>query len=260
MASVVGGVGAGVLGAVLLFLLRRAFGWERVTVGWFAVVVVLFGCLGAVVPVLAPASPVPRPVAEPLGRATARLGSADLDERLVAIQQLELLMWHYDSPHQPAVMTTLSTFVRERASRCENEELAADVRLAMTVLGRRDISGDDDTVMDLRDVCLARIELANNDFQRADLSGADLTGAVLVNVTLDGANLTEARLTGADLRHAYLVGTDLTGAHLDGTDVSDVRWSDETWWPPEYEQLVLAASSLDAGVHVIGELRLPDRQ
>jgi uncharacterized protein YjbI with pentapeptide repeats len=231
----------------------------RVTWRWFAVVVALFVCLGAVVSMLMPVAPVPRPVAEPLGRATARLGSADLDERLVAIQQLELLMWRYDSPHQPAVMTTLSTFVRERASRC-GSELAKDIDLAMTVLGRREISGDDDTVMDLHDVCLSNIELANNDFQRANLSGADLTGAVLVNVNLDGADLTGARLTGADLHHAYVIGADLTDAHLDGTDVSDVRWSDETSWPSEYEQLVLAATTFGATSHVIGELRLPDRQ
>jgi hypothetical protein len=231
----------------------------RVTWRWFAVVVILCGCLGAVVLIFTPAAPVPRPVADPVGRAAARLGSAGLDERLVAIQQLELLMWRYDSPHQPAVMTTLSTFVRERASRCAGE-LAADVDLAMTVLGRREISGDDDTVMDLHGVCLANIELANNDFQRANLSGADLTGAVLVNVNLDGADLTGARLTGADLHHAYVIGADLSDALLDGTDVSDVRWSDETSWPPEYEQLVLAATSFGATSHVIGELRLPDRQ
>lgn len=231
----------------------------RVTWRWFAVVAVLCVCLAAVVLVFTPAAPVPRPVADPLGRATARLGSADVDERVAGIHQLELYMWQYNSPHQPAVMTTLSTFVRERASRCETE-LAADVNLAMTVLGRREISGDDDTVMDLHDVCLADIELANNDFQRANLSGADLTGAVLVNVNLDGADLTGARLTGADLHHAYVIGADLTDAHLDGTDVSDVRWSDETSWPPEYEQLVLAATTFGATSHVIGELRLPDRQ
>ena len=222
---------------------------------WFAVVVALCACLVAVVLVLTPAGPVPRPVADPLGRATARLASADLDERVAGIHQLELLMWQYESPHQPAVMTTLSTFVRERAARCGSEP-AEDVDLAMTVLGRRELSGDEDTVMDLHDVCLARVELANRDFQRANLSGADLTGAVLVNARFDNADLTGARLTGADLHHAFVVGTDLTDAHLDGTDVSDVRWSDETSWPPEYEQLVLAASSLDAGVHVIGELRL----
>ena len=88
----------------------------------------------------------------------------------------------------------------------------------------------------------------------------DLTGAVLVNMNLDGANLTGARLTGADLHHAYVIGTDFTDAHLDGTDVSGARWSDETSWPPEHEQLVLAASTFGATSYVIGELRLPDPQ
>lgn len=232
---------------------------RRGTWRWFAVVAVLVGCLGLVVSVLMPEAPVPRAVAEPLGRATARLGSADVDERVAGIRQLELFMWQYDSPHQPAVMTTLSTFVRERATRCEGEP-AADVDLAMTVLGRREISGDDGTVMDLHGTCLAGVELANGDFQRANLSRADLTGAVLVNVTLDDADLTGARLTGADLRHAYVIGTDLTDAELDGADVSHVRWSDVTAWPPEYERLVIDASNFGATDRVIGELRLPDRQ
>jgi pentapeptide repeat protein len=79
-------------------------------------------------------------------------------------------------------------------------------------------------------------------------------------MALSDGNLAGARLTAANLRQSVLTGADLTGAGLDGADLSRVRWSDDTQWPPEYEQLVLGASTVDGAGYVIGELRLPDRQ
>lgn len=265
MAAVVGGLGAGIVGAVLLLLLRRARR-SRWTTG-FTVVLVAFVGLGAVASVLLTTPPVrdAKPVAHPLGRATAALDSPDLSKRLGAIHLLETHMWGYNSPHQPTIMTTLSAFVRDHAlpaddPRCGSEQLAEDIDLAMTVLGRRGTAGDEDTVIDLHGVCLAGIELGTWDFQRANLSGVDLTGAGLTNAALDDANLASATLTGANLRHASLAGTDFTGADLDGVDLSGARWSDGTWWPEEYEQLVLAASTFATTEYVVGELRLPDPQ
>lgn len=256
------GVGAGIVGAVLLLLLRRGLR-VRWTAG-FTVAVVLFVALGVVAPVVLPTAAVrdARPVADPFGRATARLGSPDLDERVAGIHQLELFMWRYGSPHQPSITTTLSAFVRERApvdARCGGREPAEDVELATTVLGRRPTARDGDTVLDLHGVCLALIELSNKDFRRANLAGVDLTGAGLTNTAFDGADLTSARLAGANLRHSNLVDVDLTGTDLDGVDLGGTRWSDGTTWPPEYEPAVLAASSFDTTDYVISELRLPDR-
>lgn len=265
MAAMVGGLGAGIVGAVLLLLLRHALR-SKWTVG-FTVAMVAFVSVGAVAPGLLLPSTVrdARPVAHPLGRATAGLSSSDLSERLGAIHLLETQMWGYNSPHQPSIMTALSAFVRDRAlpagdPRCGGEELAEDIDLAMTVLGRRGTAGDGDAVIDLHGVCLAGIELGTWDFQRANLSGVDLTGAGLTNTAFGDANLTSAKLTGANLRHASLAGTDFTDADLDGADLSGASWSDGTLWPPAYEQLVLAASTFATTEYVIGELRLPDPQ
>ena len=201
----------------------------------------------------------PRPAADPVGRATARLGSPDLDERLAGIHELEGLMRRYQSPHQPAVMRALSAFVRTRTASC-GAAPPKDVEVALSVLRHRDPDRDAGTVMDLHGACLAGIVMTYTDLVRANLGDTDLTGATVAGMALTGARLTGARLTGANLRQSVLVDVDLTGADLDGADLSSVRWSDDTRWPPEYEELALAASSVDTDDYVIGELRLPDRQ
>jgi hypothetical protein len=218
--------------------------------------------LVAVLVVLAACAPAvnARPVAEPVARASARLDSPDLDERLAGIHELEGLMRRYRSPHQPAVMRALSGFVRARATDCGHAEPAEDVDVALSVLRHRDPMRDGGTVMDLHGACLAGIVMTYTNLAHANLSGADLTGATLAGMALSGANLTGARLTAANLRQSVLVGADLTDADLHGADLSRVRWSDDTQWPPEYEQPVLGASTIDGSDYVIGELRLPDRQ
>jgi hypothetical protein len=222
-------------------------------------VVVTLVALGAVVAALVSSPEVDqRPVAEPVGRAVARLGSPDLDERLAGIHELEGLMRRYESPHQPAVMRALSEFVRTSA--CGRGEPPEDVEVALSVLRHRDPARDDGTVMDLHGACLAGIVMTYTNLAHADLGDADLTGATLAGMALTGATLTGARLTGANLRQSELADADLTGADLDGAELSSVRWSDDTRWPAEYERLVLAASSVDASDYVIGALRLPDRQ
>jgi len=216
----------------------------------------------AVLVVLAACSPtvILRPVAEPVGRAAARLDSPDRDERLAGIHELEGLMWRYESPHQPAVMRALSAFVRTRTSSVCGAPPPEDVEVALSVLRHRDPGRDDGTVMDLHGACLSGVVMTYTNLARADLGGADLTGATLAGMALTGVRLTGARLTAANLRQAVLVDADLTGADLDGADLSSVRWSDDTRWPPEYEQLVLAASRVDDTDYVIGDLRVPDRQ
>jgi pentapeptide repeat protein len=214
--------------------------------------VVLAACAPAVLP---------RPMAEPVGHATARLDSPDLDERLAGVHELEGLMRRYRSPHQPAVMRALSAFVRARATgRGHAAEPAEDVEVALSVLRHRDPTRDGGAVMDLHGACLAGIVMTYTNLAHADLAGADLTGATLAGMALSGGNLVGARLTAANLRQSVLAGADLTDAELDGADLSRVRWSDDTQWPREYEQPVLGASTIDGSGYVIGELRLPDRQ
>jgi hypothetical protein len=255
-ASVVSGIGAGVVAAVLILVLRRVFRSRWTTACTAAVVV--FCVLGATAGYLIPSSAVsPRPMADPLGRATTRLGAPDLDERLAAIHELEGLMWRYRSPHQPAVMRALSAFVRSRApaARCDAEP-AEDVEVAMSVLGHRAIARDEDTVMDLHGVCLAGIVMTYINLEHANLGDADLTGATFAGMTLTGVNLSGARLTSTNLSQAALLDADLTDADLAGADLTSARWSDGTVWPPEYEQAVVAASTPDGSYYVIGELRL----
>lgn len=199
-----------------------------------------------------------RPVAEPLARATVRLGSPNLDERVAAIHELEGLMWRYQSPHQPAVMRALSAFVRDRApaTGCAAKP-AEDVEVAMGVLGHRSAARDDGAVMDLHGVCLAGIVMTYINLEHADLAGADLTGATFAGMALTGADLTGARLTSANLSQAVLVDADLTDADLAGADLSDASWSNGTTWPLTYEQAVTDASTRDGSHYVIGPLRLP---
>ena len=224
----------------------------------FAVVAAGLAVAGAAV--LLPAPTVSsRPVADPLDRATVRLGSPGLDERLAAIHELEGLMWGYESPHQPAVMRALSAFVRSRApagAGCGDAEPAKDVQVAMDVLGHRATARDEDTVMDLHGVCLARIVMTYINLAHANLAGADLTRATFAGMTLTGVDLTGARLTSANLTQAVLVDADLTDADLAGATLTNARWSDGTVWPPRYEPAIDAASSLDGSLHVIGNLTL----
>jgi hypothetical protein len=223
----------------------------------------------------------PRPVAEPVARAAARLTSPDLDERIAGIHELEGLMWRYNSPHQPAVMRVLSGFVRKRApaTGCAAEpakpadpaapaepgkpdkpdkpaEPAEDVEVAMSVLGHRATARDEDTVMDLHGVCLAGIVMTYINLEHANLSGADLTGATFAGMRLTDVDLTGARLVSANLGQAVLVDADLTDADLTGADLTKARWSDGTTWPERYEQAVVGASAPDGPDYVIGKLRL----
>lgn len=258
-AAAIGAAGAGLGAGALVLVLCRANRWRWRA--WCTAVVVVAAGLGTVTSVaLVPPQVVGLPAGDRYGMGTVRLGSADLDERLRGIQELELAMWQYGSRHQPDVMRRLAAFVRERAPAAGAPgcaKPARDVDLAMTVLGRRDVAKDENTVMDLRRVCLAHLQQANADFQLADLTGADLTRASLVNDRLDDARLGGAVLAGADLRQTSLVGADLTGADLTGADLSGVRWSDDTRWPERYAPRVSAASSGTTSEHVIGELRLP---
>lgn len=263
--SVLSGVGAGVLAAALTLVLRRTFRLSWLIGGRLAVVVVVFVGLGALAPFLLPKPSVAArdPEPDPLGHATALLGSARLDDRVAAVHELEQLMRLDDFQLQPEVVVTLSTFVRERApaAGCGSTGPAEDVELAVTVLGNR--AGDlydRSATVDLHGVCLARTDLRYMTFPGANLSGADLTGSSLRQTTLEGANLTRTRLTAVDFHTANLQDADLMGAELGGSSLTGVMWSDDTRWPPEHEQTVLDVSYFDTTFFVIRELRLPDQQ
>lgn len=123
-----------------------------------------------------------------------------------------------DSPaDQPAIVEVLVAFVRTSVPRhdpdrpqCPDLSPTADVRTALTVLGRRDPAHDGGSVVNLRSLCLNVAE-----FRDAQLAGADLRDASLRVADFSGANLRDAQLSGADLFAAFAVGTDFRGAHFE---------------------------------------------
>lgn len=106
-------------------------------------------------------------------KALTALGDADPLVRTNGITQLEHLM--HDRPHyQPTVVERLTELVRYRAPRssapCDrpfdpvySTTPPADVQLAITVLGRRDPTADDEAVIDLGYTCLRYVKLSRAD-------------------------------------------------------------------------------------------------
>lgn len=161
-------------------------------------------------------------------------GAEHLQTRLGGIYALERLT--YDSPgDEPTIIEILSAFVRSslpaatraldgtmHCPRSPNTiELAADIQVALTVVGRLDQRHESTTHTDLHTVCLDGANLAGVYLDDADLAGVHLTGAHLTEAFLDNADLTGADLENADLTHAHLSGASLSGAslagaHLDG--------------------------------------------
>ena len=144
-------------------------------------------------------------------------GPGKEDVRIGAVYALERLMSDSRRDHN-TVVDVLSSFVRyhdqTKGDPHDKEYAHGDAQAALTVLGRRDRSGEAHP-LDLRKVRVAYLELKQADFHHADLFEAELTGA-----HLDGADLQKASLVKAKLQGAHLAGADLTGAHLDGADLS----------------------------------------
>jgi uncharacterized protein YjbI with pentapeptide repeats len=176
-------------------------------------------------------------------KATEQLGSDKPEVRLGGIYALERLMTDSARDHR-TIVEVLTSFVRMHAQDpppvgSDAGNLAADVQAALTVIGRRDESRENNSLrLDLAGVDfhgknlghanLARADLTFARLEIADLSRADLTGALLENARLDSAHLPhdlagtflrDADLVGVDLRGADLRGAELTGAVVEGADL-----------------------------------------
>jgi Pentapeptide repeats (8 copies) len=194
-------------------------------------------------------------------RAVEQLGSEKVDVRLGGIFALERIM--VDSPRDhDTVIQLLATFISEHAklaqkdssddtstvrwllpptptrlSRINRWRPPADIRAALTVLGRRprraerdslNLSGADLRGARLEGARLHGIDLTGADLREADLSTADMEKAVLVMADLRTAILRSTNLQGAylpevDLRGAILFGADLRGADLCRAHLEDAR-------------------------------------
>jgi uncharacterized protein YjbI with pentapeptide repeats len=209
-----------------------------------------------------------RQVTERFTRAVDQLGSEKLDVRLGGIYALERIARDSKGDH-PQIVELLSAFIREHASLTERPEdtegqqdapsLTTDVQAALTVLGRRKIKYDRQSIpsvhlaytylrgavlidghferagfrgaylqgargASLRRVHLKEAHLREAHLEGAGLSEADMEGAILIGAYLENARLDGANLRGANLTNAHLDGAALRGADLRGADCRGARF------------------------------------
>ncbi|MBB4912427.1 pentapeptide repeat-containing protein [Actinophytocola algeriensis] len=265
LAPVAGGLVAGVAVAVLAYLCRD--GTRTWTGGGrLAVLLVVAIVLGAATPVLLRPPEDTRPVTsagdDTLTRTVARLKSADLDERLAALAVLDRLAQQYVGK-VPAIFAALAEFVRRQApeagdQRCAGSVPAADVGAALATLRARPYDHDVTAAVDLHGTCLAGADLRGLRLPGGTLADADLSGASLRSADLTRADLARANLAGASLAGSDLIDTRFADTRFAETELSHARFSDDTLWPSQHEDAVMAASSFATTTFVIGELVLSD--
>jgi len=152
-----------------------------------------------------------------------------LQQRLGGIYALEGVMNTSKEYHQP-VLEALCVFVRDETKLITGAgPPATDVQAALTVIGRRDASGEgpfqnpDLTNAHVPKAALIRAKLRLANLLNADLSNANLMGADLSAANLSAANLSNASLGDSDLTDAHLTDTNLSGAFLDSARLEHAR-------------------------------------
>jgi uncharacterized protein YjbI with pentapeptide repeats len=186
-------------------------------------------------------------VTERFSKSIEHLGNKDaINVRLGGIYALEQIA--IDSPkYHWTIVEILSAFVREKSTidKSDSEgvvfperKTTIDIKAAIAVIARRDITYDEKKIIDLRQVYLEKMEfeskanlngvnlsgaiLSGAELIEVNLNGAILSGAELIEVKLSGANLSGANLSGAYLNGAELIGVDLNGANLSGAELIGV--------------------------------------
>lgn len=108
----------------------------------------------------------------------------------------------------------------------------SDMEKAVQTLGRlRQIKGQENLSIDLRDANLQGFDLLDLNFDKARMEGADIGwakmwGADLLRADMQGAVLLHAEMQGANLRWAEMQGANLSGAEIDkSTQVSETTFS-----------------------------------
>jgi Pentapeptide repeats (8 copies) len=168
-------------------------------------------------------------------KAIEQLGSDKLDVRIGGIFALERIARDSAKDH-PTVMEVLAAFICEHSreqwplpksddSAVSERTTRPDVQAALTVIGRRTIKHDRQSV-DLRRACLPNADLAHADLTHVNLSRADLTRANLEYATLSHANLFSANLAGAYLNFANLTHPNLGSANLTGASLVSANLTD----------------------------------
>lgn len=205
-----------------------------------------------------------------------RTGPEHLQGRLGAIYALERLA--SDSPRdQPTIIEILSAFVRtSRPAGTANrlgtvvvcpaaQAVSPDAHAALTVLGRRHHSHDDNAYIDLKQACLngtdlSQVRLRGADLMTANLNGANLARSDLRGTNLSGANLdeaflvdadlTEAAMGGAHLHNSFATAANLSIANLNNADLTGASLSDANLSGASLRLANLAGADLtDADLH-----------
>jgi hypothetical protein len=131
----------------------------------------------------------------------------------------------------------------------ERPRVPTDVRAAVSVLGRRDISRDrKGAKIRLQDVDLHGVSMRGGHFEEARLRRSHLEGAHLEGAQLQGAKLRDAhleladlgpdpdlKLQGANLEGASLQGANLQGAKLKGARFKGAVYDTGTTWPKGFD-------------------------
>lgn len=199
-------------------------------------------------------------------RAIDQLGSDKVDVSVGGIYALERIT--RDSKRdQGAVMAAVIAHIRARAPWPSTNETRGregkrrptlDVQAALTVLGRRDVVRDDQTLeirlsdTDLRGASLRRGNFEKARFRRTQLEKARLEGANLRNAELRDASLIgadlgpddELALPPADLEKAKLPKANLTAARLRGVNLAGARLQEAVLYGADLEGTVLAGANL----------------
>ena len=181
---------------------------------------------------------------ERFSKAVELLGSDKLEVRLGGIYALERIAKDSEKDYW-TIMEILTSFVKEKSpiqpfqniqhrkvtlvesfldeqpdfspQKQENQKITTEVQAALTVVGRRDPSKEQESQY---------IKLSITNLREADLSEANLSEADLSEADLFGANLSEANLFGANLIVANLIVANLFGADLIGANLSEANLSE----------------------------------
>ncbi|MET8848479.1 pentapeptide repeat-containing protein [Amycolatopsis sp. NPDC004625] len=195
-------------------------------------------------------------------------GADRLQIRLGGIYALERLA--HDSPRdQPTIIEILAAFIRGTrtlvpadldppsadarptnnpspgTAPCQQQDLTADARAALTVLGRRDTSRDNATVVDLRQTCFAGVNLGHMKLESIDFAGSDFVGAHLFFADLHHVDLQYAHLAGADFHGALLTEAQLSSADLQGTNLAGADLTSVGFQSAHLQGAKLMVASLD---------------
>ncbi|MFT6273248.1 MAG: hypothetical protein ACJA0F_002098 [Dinoroseobacter sp.] len=120
--------------------------------------------------------------------------------------------------------------LREWARRLK--PIRSDMEKAVQTLGRlREIEGQDDLSIDLREANLQGFDLQGLNFDTARMSSARMEGANLNGAQMQGAYLSEAKMQGVDLRRAQMQRANLSWAQMQGANLDDtqIQGADLSW-------------------------------